>query len=115
MKKIILIILTLSFFKSMTLANEVNVFSARHYDSDIQLYNKFTSQTGIKVNVISGKDKSLQKRIIEEGKNSKADLYITADAGKLGLFDLKGCFKTLCRQQLNLQYQQTLDLKIGQE
>ena len=29
--------------------------------------NKFTSQTGIKVNVISGKDKSLQKRIIEEG------------------------------------------------
>ena len=39
MKKIILIILTLSFFKSMTLANEVNVFSARHYDSDIQLYN----------------------------------------------------------------------------
>ena len=93
MKKIILIILTLSFFKSMTLANEVNVFSARHYDSDIQLYNKFTSQTGIKVNVISGKDKSLQKRIIEEGKNSKADLYITADAGKLGLFDLKGMFQ----------------------
>ena len=93
MKKIILIILTLSFFKSMTLANEVNVFSARHYDSDIQLYNKFTSQTGIKVNVISGKDKSLQKRIIEEGKDSKADLYITADAGKLGLFDLKGMFQ----------------------
>ena len=93
MKKIILIILTLSFFKSMTLANEVNVFSARHYDSDIQLYKKFTSQTGIKVNVISGKDKSLQKRIIEEGKDSKADLYITADAGKLGLFDLKGMFQ----------------------
>ena len=68
MKKIILIMLTLSFFKSMALANEVNVFSARHYDSDIQLYSKFTSQTGIKVNVISGKDKSLQKRIIEEGK-----------------------------------------------
>ena len=67
-----------------------------------KLYNKFTSQTGIKVNVISGKDKSLQKRIIEEGKYSKADLYITADAGKLGLFDLKGCFKILCRQQLNL-------------
>ena len=49
MKKIILIILTLSFFKSMALASEVNVFSARHYDSDIQLYNKFTSQTGSKL------------------------------------------------------------------
>ena len=63
MTKIILIILTLSFFKSMALANEVNVFSARHYDSDIQLYSKFTSQTGIKVNVIAGKDKSLQKEL----------------------------------------------------
>ena len=76
MKKVTLILLTLCFLKSVTLANEVNVFSARHYDSDIQLYNKFTSQTGIKVNVISGNDKSLQKRIIEEGKNSKADLIL---------------------------------------
>ena len=93
MKKIILIILTLSFFKSMTLANEVNVFSARHYDSDIQLYEKFTAKTGIKVNVISGKDKALQKRIVEEGADSKADIYITADAGRLGAFDAKGMFQ----------------------
>ena len=40
-------------------ANEVNVFSARHYDSDVQLYEKFTAKTGIKVNVVSGKDKAL--------------------------------------------------------
>ena len=93
MKKIILIILTLSFFKSIALANEVNVFSARHYDSDIQLYKKFTEKTGIKVNVVSGKDKALQKRIIEEGDDSKADIYITADAGRLGEFDAKGMFQ----------------------
>ena len=86
MKKITLIVLILAFFTTFGNAAEVNVFSARHYDSDIQLYKKFTSQTGIKVNVISGKDKALQKRIIEEGKNSKADLYITADAGRLGTF-----------------------------
>jgi len=93
MKKIILTILTLSYFNTLALANEVNVFSTRHYDSDIQLYEKFTKKTGIKVNVISGKDKALQKRIIEEGKNSKADLYITADAGRLGFFDSKGMFQ----------------------
>ena len=52
-------------------ANEVNVFSARHYDSDVQLYEKFTAKTGIKVNVVSGKDKALQKRIKEEGKAVK--------------------------------------------
>ena len=67
-------------------ANEVNVYSARHYDSDIQLYDKFTAKTGIKVNVVSGKSGALEKRIIEEGADSQADLYITADAGRLGAF-----------------------------
>ena len=78
---------------SISIANEVNVFSARHYDSDIQLYEKFTNKTGIKVNIVSGKDKALQKRITEEGADSKADLYITADAGRLGVFDAKGMFQ----------------------
>ena len=77
----------------MTFAAEVNVFSARHYDSDVQLYEKFTAKTGIKVNIVSGKDKALQKRIIEEGSDSKADLYITADAGRLGAFATKGMFQ----------------------
>ena len=72
---------------------EVNIFSARHYDSDIQLYEKFTTKTGIKVNVVSGKDKALQKRIQEEGKDCIADLYITADAGRLGAFQSKGMFQ----------------------
>jgi len=92
-KKIILIIGILTFLKNLAFAEEVNVFSARHYDSDIQLYNKFTAETGIKVNVVSGKDKALQKRITEEGKDSKADLYITADAGRLGAFAAKGMFQ----------------------
>jgi len=77
MKKITLIALILAFFTNFGNATEVNVFSARHYDSDIQLYEKFTAKTGIKVNVISGKDKALQKRIVEEGADSKADIYIT--------------------------------------
>ena len=93
MKKITLIIGILALLKSLAFAEEVNVFSARHYDSDIQLYEKFTLKTGIKVNVISGKDKALQKRITEEGKDSKADLYITADAGRLGAFAAKGMFQ----------------------
>ena len=44
---------------------------------------------GIIVNIVSGKDKALQKRITEEGKDSKADLYITADAGRLGAFRIE--------------------------
>ena len=93
MKRIILLITIFFAFVGTIHANEVNVFSARHYDSDVQLYEKFTKKTGIKVNVISGKDKALQKRIAEEGKDSQADLYITADAGRLGAFQAKGMFQ----------------------
>ena len=94
MKKITIIvyILLLSLTGSL-FANEVNIFSARHYDSDVQLYEKFTTQTGIKVNVVSGKDKALQKRIKEEGKDCVGDLYITADAGRLGAFQSEGMFQ----------------------
>ena len=62
MKKIALLTVTFMLCITSLHANEVNVFSARHYDSDIQLYEKFTEKTGIKVNVVSGKDKALQKR-----------------------------------------------------
>ena len=87
MKKIILLISILfTLIVGIANANEVNIFSARHYDSDVQLYEKFTAKTGIKVNVVSGKSKSLEKRIIEGGADSQADLYITADAGRLGAF-----------------------------
>ena len=88
MRKITLITYLFLFtLTSSLLANEVNIFSARHYDSDVQLYEKFTSKTGIKVNVVSGKSGALEKRIVEEGADSKADLYITADAGRLGAFE----------------------------
>jgi iron(III) transport system substrate-binding protein len=93
MKKISIVTIFLSLIFNSVFANEVNVFSARHYDSDVQLYEKFTAQSGIKVNVVSGKDKALQKRITEEGADCVADLYITADAGRLGAFQAKGMFQ----------------------
>ena len=93
MKRIIILSLLSIFTFSSVLANEVNIFSARHYDSDVQLYEKFTAKTGIKVNVVSGKDKALQKRIKAEGKDCVGDLYITADAGRLGAFQSEGMFQ----------------------
>ena len=90
MRKLTFISIFFALISSFTIAAEVNIFSARHYDSDIQLYEKFTAATGIKVNVVSGKDKALQKRIKEEGADCVGDLYITADAGRLGAFAAKG-------------------------
>jgi iron(III) transport system substrate-binding protein len=89
-----LTILLLFFFTGSLFANVVNIFSARHYVSDVQLYEKFTAKTGIKVNVVSGKSGALEKRIIEEGADSQADLYITADAGRLGAFEAKGMLQS---------------------
>jgi iron(III) transport system substrate-binding protein len=61
----------------------VNVYSARHYDSDNVIYQNFTKRTGIKVNVVSAEADALIERIRSEGANSPADIFITADAGRL--------------------------------
>ena len=64
-------------------AQEVNVYSARHYDTDVALYDTFTEQTGITVNLIEGGSDALIERIVNEGEFTPADLLITVDAGRL--------------------------------
>jgi iron(III) transport system substrate-binding protein len=62
---------------------EVNIYTARHYDVDQELYDMFTKQTGIKVNVVEGKAPELIERIKREGASTPADLFITVDGGIL--------------------------------
>ncbi|MDY7015840.1 MAG: Fe(3+) ABC transporter substrate-binding protein, partial [Cyanobacteriota bacterium] len=62
---------------------EINLYSSRHYDADQQLYDAFTEETGIKVNLIEGKAEELIERIKSEGANSPADVLITVDVGNL--------------------------------
>ncbi len=62
----------------------VNIFTARHYESDKELYDEFNKATGITVNVVSGKAPELIERIKREGENTQADLFITVDGGILG-------------------------------
>lgn len=64
-------------------AGEVNVYSSRHYDTDLALYEEFTCETGIKVNRIEAEADALLERISAEGEFSPADLFITVDAGRL--------------------------------
>lgn len=61
----------------------VNVYSARHYDVDKKLYAKFEEKTGIKVNVIEGKAPEMLERLRREGKDSPADVFVTADMANL--------------------------------
>jgi len=64
-------------------AGDVNVYTARHYDTDLALYEDFTCSTGIKVNRIEADADALLERIAAEGEFSPADLFITVDAGRL--------------------------------
>lgn len=66
-----------------TESQEVNVYTARHYEVDDELFKKFTDETGIKVNVVKGKEAELIERIKREGESSQADLFITVDGGVL--------------------------------
>ena len=78
-----------------SLCNEVNIFTSRHYQSDKTLYKIFTQRTGINVNIISGKSKAIEKRIEEEGKDCKGDLFIAADAGRLHSMEKKGLLQKI--------------------
>ncbi len=64
-------------------AEEVNVYTHRHYEADDALYAKFTEATGIKVNIVKAKADALLERLKAEGEGSPADVLITADAGRL--------------------------------
>ncbi|MDR1529964.1 MAG: Fe(3+) ABC transporter substrate-binding protein [Burkholderiales bacterium] len=69
---------------SVSAADEVvNVYSARHYESDKELYALFQKETGIKVNVVSANAPELIERIKREGVATEADLFITVDGGVL--------------------------------
>ena len=75
------------------MAQEVNVYSARHYDTDMALYNTFTEQTGIEVNLIEGGSDALIERIVNEGEFTPADMLITVDAGRLSRAHDQGVFQ----------------------
>ena len=61
----------------------VNVYSARHYDTDLALYDRFLETTGIRVRLIEGGSDALIERLASEAEFSPADLLITVDAGRL--------------------------------
>jgi iron(III) transport system substrate-binding protein len=62
---------------------DVNIYSARHYQSDERLYAEFEKRTGIEVNRLQGKSDALIRRIENEGRNTPADVLISVDAGRL--------------------------------
>ncbi|WP_347248478.1 Fe(3+) ABC transporter substrate-binding protein [Zoogloea sp.] len=70
----------------------LNLYSARHYQTDEALYADFTRDTGIRINRIEGKEDELLERIRNEGANSPADVLLTVDAARLAKAHELGLF-----------------------
>jgi iron(III) transport system substrate-binding protein len=92
MKSIAAALLGLIAFSASAEERVLNLYSARHYQTDEALYANFTRQTGIAINRIEAKEDELLERIRNEGAASPADIFITVDAARLAKADELGLF-----------------------
>jgi len=61
----------------------LNLYSARHYNTDEALYGNFADLSGVKINRIDAEPDPLVERLRAEGDKSPCDVLITTDAGRI--------------------------------
>jgi iron(III) transport system substrate-binding protein len=76
-------------------SNELNLYSARHYQTDEALYSQFTKATGIKINRVDADDAGILARLKAEGSASPADVILLVDAARLGKGQVEGLFRPI--------------------
>src|SRR5210317_268366 len=91
----ILTFLLLSIFASNSWSEELLVYSGRKAKFLKPLVKEFTSQTGIKVKLVSGNSSILLSRLSLQDKKTDVDLYISNDAGNLQTGSVFGLFQKL--------------------
>lgn len=94
-------------------AGTINVYSARHYDSDKVLYATFEEETGIRVNVRESGAPELLETMKAEGSRSPADVIIASDAGALYRFQEAGFTQGVTSERLSAAIPETLREKDG--
>lgn len=93
-----ILLLAIAFTSCSSDQDIINIYSGRHYQADENLYREFTKQTGIKVNLVKADTDQLINRLELEGSNSPADVFITADAGRMIL-----CMEKNLLQPMNME------------
>jgi iron(III) transport system substrate-binding protein len=71
----------------------LNLYSARHYQTDEALYDNFTKATGIKINRVDADDAGILARLKSEGTASPADVILLVDAARLWRAEVDGLFQ----------------------
>ena len=95
MNRSILTLVLAGLFSANATAQELNLYSSRHYQTDEALYSGFTKATGIKLNRIEAGEDPLIARIINEGASGPADVLVTVDAGRLWRAEQAGLFQPI--------------------
>jgi iron(III) transport system substrate-binding protein len=73
----------------------LNIYSARHYQTDEALYDNFTKATGIKIQRVDADDAGILARLKTEGAASPADVILLVDAARLWRAEVDGLFQPL--------------------
>ena len=71
----------------------LNLYSARHYQTDEALYANFTKATGIRIERIDADDAGVLPRLKSEGAASPADVVLLVDAARLWKAESEGLFQ----------------------
>ena len=93
----------------------LNLYSARHYQTDEALYDDFTRATGIRINRVDADDAGLLARLKSEGSSSPADVILLVDAARLWRAEVDGLFLPVRSKLLEARIPAALRSKQGPE
>ena len=93
----------------------LNLYSARHYQTDEALYENFTKATGIKINRVDADDAGILARLKTEGSASPADVILLVDAARLWRAEIDGLFQPVRSKILETRIPAQLRGKDGGE
>ncbi|MFP5325537.1 MAG: extracellular solute-binding protein [Gammaproteobacteria bacterium] len=79
----------------------LNLYSARHYQTDEAMYDNFTKTTGIKINRVDADDAGIIARLKAEGAASPADVVLLVDAARMASADSQGLFQPIKSAKLD--------------
>jgi iron(III) transport system substrate-binding protein len=89
-------------------AQVLNIYSARHYQTDEALYANFTKATGIQVKRVDADDSAVIARLQSEGRASPADVVLLVDAARLWRAEVDGLFQPVHSKLLDARIPATL-------
>lgn len=91
--------------------NVLNLYSARHYQTDEALYANFSKATGIRINRVDADDAGIVARLQSEGAASPADVILLVDAARLWRAEIDGLFQPIRSATLEARIPPTLRAK----